>query len=293
MIIRLKTMGIRTLQWLGGLLFILANNSSAQVSKDLEYIDFLIGNNQYTDAGFFLNVIDSSRLNSPAKDSLNYFYAKNYHFKKKSDSASVFYGKVRPSSNYYVRAVLYGSLNDLYANKYITGRLFEINVDTSKILNQQKKIQLCGLWILKRNLKAADSISNGFDYASYLYSREEESLVKLSAEASKMSKKKPVVAAMLSAVVPGLGKYYAGRRGQAIATFFSTIGLGLISAESLYRSGFKSPQFIISASVFSMFYIGNIVGSGYSVRMVKKKKENLINNEVKSVVHSSLRRIYN
>lgn len=79
----------------------------------------------------------------------------------------------------------------------------------------------------------------------------------------------PAKAGIYSAVVPGLGKLYIGNKNQAITAFIANILLAAQATESYLKAGPATPRFIITASLFSVFYTGNIIGS---ISMAKKKK---------------------
>jgi hypothetical protein len=81
------------------------------------------------------------------------------------------------------------------------------------------------------------------------------------------------VAGCLSAVVPGLGKVYAGNNGQALATFLTCGLFGAIATENIIKQGIKNPQSIFFTGMFGLFYIGNIWGSALSVQLVKTEKQ--------------------
>lgn len=71
----------------------------------------------------------------------------------------------------------------------------------------------------------------------------------------------PVLAGLYSAVIPGLGKWYLGDKHQAISAFAVNMLLAGQSIESYVRAGPGSARFIVSASLFGLFYGGNILGS--------------------------------
>ena len=86
-------------------------------------------------------------------------------------------------------------------------------------------------------------------------------------------------------LVPGTGKIYAGATGQGIAAFIMVGMLGGITAETYIKSGPKNPQFIIMGSLFTVFYIGNIYGSVFSVKIANEK----YNDEVKKILLFNMR----
>jgi TM2 domain-containing membrane protein YozV len=84
--------------------------------------------------------------------------------------------------------------------------------------------------------------------------------------------KKPLVAGLLSAAVPGLGKLYGGRRHQFFQTLIVNTLYGLQTYELIKKLGPKNGFTITSISVFSVFYFGQIYGSIRDTRIVKKEK---------------------
>ncbi len=80
----------------------------------------------------------------------------------------------------------------------------------------------------------------------------------------------PAMAGIYSALIPGMGKLYIGYKKQALSSFIANMLLAAQTAESYFKSGYTSPRFIITASVFSIFYTGNIIGS---IAMARKKKK--------------------
>ncbi len=79
--------------------------------------------------------------------------------------------------------------------------------------------------------------------------------------------KKPWKAALLSAALPGSGKWYAGRPRAAMV---NTLGLTLFALQALEthrQLGPKHPLSIANFVVFGVFYGGNIVGSAKAVKV--------------------------
>lgn len=92
---------------------------------------------------------------------------------------------------------------------------------------------------------------------------------------AKYSSKKPWKAALLSAVLPGSGKWYAGRPNSAMV---NTLGLGLFALQAVeaYRKlGPQHPLTIGNMVVFGIFYGGNIAGSAKAVRVRRTELRNL------------------
>jgi hypothetical protein len=87
----------------------------------------------------------------------------------------------------------------------------------------------------------------------------------------KQFNKRSFVAGGLSAVVPGLGKLYAGKPRSALMTFLLHCGYAAQTIESARKLGNKHPLTIINVSAFGVFYLANIYGSFMAVKDLKRE----------------------
>lgn len=85
--------------------------------------------------------------------------------------------------------------------------------------------------------------------------------------------RKPVVAGLLSAVVPGLGKLYAGRKRAFPVVFLSSLINGIQSYESIKKLGYKNPYTLFTLGLSGVFYFANIYGSFHDLVAVKKERK--------------------
>lgn len=105
-------------------------------------------------------------------------------------------------------------------------------------------------------------------------------------------KKHPLLAASLSAIVPGLGELYIGNNRTFSAKFTS---LGILAAQTLesnFKFGFLHPLTFINLSFFSTFYVTNIWGAYHDTKMnkIETKNQFLIHaaNHYSTSLHYSL-----
>lgn len=85
--------------------------------------------------------------------------------------------------------------------------------------------------------------------------------------------KSPFLGGFLSALIPGLGKLYAGKRKAFVATFFIN-GVHFVQTyESATRLDLKHPLNILNISVLAGFYVANIYGSYHDVKEVKRERK--------------------
>jgi len=83
----------------------------------------------------------------------------------------------------------------------------------------------------------------------------------------------PFLAGSFSAILPGAGKWYVGYKRQALTAFIANTLFAVQAVESYSKAGISSPQFIITAGLFGIFYSGNIWGSILAAK--KKKRDHL------------------
>lgn len=96
----------------------------------------------------------------------------------------------------------------------------------------------------------------------------------------KYRKRKPFVAGLLSALVPGLGKVYAGKPRQLVQTLVPITILGLQTWEGYRHLGLRSARFWVFGSMATVFYFGNIYGSAIAVRVAKKEQYEMAKNQI-------------
>lgn len=98
--------------------------------------------------------------------------------------------------------------------------------------------------------------------------------------------KKPVVGALLSAIMPGMGMYYAGRKNST----WNVLGIHVIYAAQIYESvkvlGVKHPFSLISIGICSIFYAANIYGGFMEVNKVKTERKTQYYNEVSNYYYT-------
>lgn len=92
------------------------------------------------------------------------------------------------------------------------------------------------------------------------------------ADAINIDYKKPLIAAALSGIVPGAGKFYTKDWKDGLISFVMFAGSGWQSYRSFRRQGSDSVRGWLFASITTGFYVGNIYGS---FKAAKKYNRNL------------------
>lgn len=272
-------------------LFRFVGFSQNNINPNFLFINHLIENNKQREALFLLN--QTSELTN--SDTINYLKGMNFYLLKKADTSAVYFNLVSQKSNFYTASKFFESLNLSYFKKYNNALTCFANfsADTVVKFNQLINIALAGNYLLLRDYQRFDSISNYFLFDNYTYSNEQHRLIYLKNKLITLKRKSPFVAGALSAVVPGLGKFYVGKKGAAMASLLTNVALGAMVFESYYRTkNFKSPQFITFGTLFTFFYVGNIFGSVYSVKQQIKSVNGKITNEILASIHIPILRFY-
>jgi hypothetical protein len=270
-------------------------NISTRVEEiDLSFVDFLINNQEYEDALLILNEgFKKSRYGTSQTDSINYYTAWAHYYLKNLDSSIVYFKKIKAESAFYLKSKFYQNFEHLYLNQYAEAdsNLNKLILDDTTLV-ELKRFQQATSALMQRDFLKFDAIGNQFKYNNFSCAEEQKELFKRKEEILKNKRKSPLLAGLMSAVIPGTGKFYAGYRGQAISAMVPTFIFAAASIESYYRAGPKSVQFITAASLFSIFYVGNIWGSVLSVKTFYELRNNEIHNNIMLDLHIPLRRIF-
>jgi hypothetical protein len=150
-----------------------------------------------------------------------------------------------------------------------TSHLFlsEFNADNEKVeagtaFYELYLLNQLGEKLLKREF---DNLEQYSDFSDYRLMKEYSQLKGIQSEYQDRKWKSPFVAGALSAVLPGSGKWYAGKKGEAFSSFFQVGLTGYMAYENYRNGGFRNPQFYLFGALFSAYYLGNIFGSTLSI----------------------------
>lgn len=265
---------------------------SAQSSSDFKFINYLIEKGEFEDAIRVCNQTESFS-NALAKDTLLFLKGWSFYSIKSLDSASVHLGGVSGSSRLFPKANFFSAYCNTFQGRYSQARdQLSITSATDSLYNGLKNFELAGISLLERDFKNYEIYSSGFRHSHFAYAKEEEHLKKYYLDLKDHHSKSEVLAGVMSAIVPGSGKIYAGRTAQGVSSMFVTLTIGAMATENIIKSGWKSPQSILLSGLFSMFYIGNIYGSVFAVKYVNNLYDQSINGHLLLDLHLPLRNFF-
>lgn len=113
-------------------------------------------------------------------------------------------------------------------------------------------------------------------------------LSELAASRQQFKARSPLVGAVASALVPGLGKVYAGRVGEGVASLLTVGALGAITAENWIKRGPTNWKTILFGSLGALFYVSGIYGSWVSVGLYNEAYSNNYETAVVATLHLPL-----
>jgi hypothetical protein len=265
-----------------------------KLNKNLQFGRHLVNTQQFSEANFFLRNALKEFTDLDYQDELNYLIGWNYYHQKMLIESSNFLLKVSSSSDRYYKSQFFTSYNYTYQNQLVLASdiLNSLSLNSNN-LNELKSFQLAGIYLLDRDLESFIKYSEDFSLEYFPLAKEEQNLLNYYQSIKSYKSKKPGMAALFSTLIPGSGKIYAGRTGDGVSSFLIVTSLGLISFENYYQSGLKDPKTIFFGSVFSLFYVGNIWGSYFSVKMQNEEFNHEMDHKILFDLHIPLRTIFN
>lgn len=253
-------------------------------SYDYDFTNYLIDNELKADARALL-----SQEYHPS-DTLDFLRGWVHYQLKELEQASSFFKAVPSSSAFYEKTLFYSTAVSAHLGDY-TSPVAPLEAYSGSYA-ELKGLQLAGLALLRGDPVAYKQASAAFGYSDFTISEAEHKLDDIYTYRYETRQKSPLLAAAASAVVPGLGKIYAGKTGEGIAAFLLVGALGAITAEHWVKDGPRDWKTIVPGIMCAGLYLGNIYGSYMSVSIVNNDIHNAQNTTVLYSIHIPLRAVF-
>jgi hypothetical protein len=263
-------------------------------TSDLLFARHLYDQERYAEAVYVLDHISTQELLQPQKDSLLFWQGWTAYTTKKLKLAASRLVLVSDSAAWAVKSHFFAAYCLSFERDTAAARrvLDTLQVKDS-IEKEMRYFQLAGLSLLQRDYKQYEQLRERFTFSSYIMESEETRMDTYSDKLSHYKKKSPLLAGVYSAIIPGAGKIYAGKKKQGIGSFFPVLSLAALTWEAYNRGGVKSARFIGFGSLFSLFYAGNIWGSVVAVKVKQREMNAFYDNKILFDMHIPLRNLYN
>ncbi|MYK16651.1 tetratricopeptide repeat protein [Candidatus Poribacteria bacterium] len=135
--------------------------------------------------------------------------------------------------------------------------------------------QLIGLsYLMQKQWSEAGEVFKTLQGSDVIAIREKASVYHGYAEAgTQLPSRSPFLAGVLSTIVPGAGRLYTGRIGDALNSLL-TVGIaGWQAYDGFHRDGISSAKGWTLGTLGGIFYVGNIYGSVISARVYNQNVE--------------------
>ncbi|MDD5950975.1 MAG: hypothetical protein PUC53_03750 [Bacteroidales bacterium] len=242
-------------------------------SKDFDFVDYLLGNDMGDEALKLLS--DGSYHPS---DSLSYLRAWTDYSLKLLPEAAAEFSQVPFGSPFYDKSLFFNVISNAHLGNW--SRCEELLDSYSGPYKELEALERAGMAMICNDRQAFLEASRSFSFSHYLLSESEREMQQLYTRKFERKEKNPWLAAGASAIVPGLGKIYAGELGEGVASFLAVAALSAITAENWKKNGATNWKTILFGTAGTIFHLGNIYGSYISVGI----HNDFINNELDTAI---------
>ncbi len=264
----------------------------AQNKSELPFIEHLINKGYYKEA---ISLIDKnpSKYTSARQDSINYFRGWAAYSLKNLQESTLSLLKVGEKSPFHLKSRFFAGYNQIFLENYADARaiLGHINAQAdpnSSLLN----FELCGIEMLQGNWPKANELLHQVNPDIATLNQQVTALGQICREQAAHRFKSPFLAGVMSAIVPGSGKIYAGKTGEGIAAMIATTGFGLITWENYRKLGIDHVKTIFFGCIFAANYASNIYGSVISVKITENEYKDATHNQILFQLHIPLRNFF-
>ncbi len=261
-----------------------------RTSKDLQFAKYLMDKKYDDEAIFVLKGLSQQATEIQQHDSANYWLGNIYYNRQELENSIQYFDLVSHRSIHLKpEAVFFSSFNEAYLRHYSIAqqKLAAFNPEDSLQLSL-KNFELAGVNLLQRKFSAFDSLVSQFN-KHHLLARQQSELIDFRNILVSGSGKSSFKAGLLSALVPGAGKFYAGYKSQGFLNFIVAGLLGVQAWEGYRKSGPESFRFIAYSALFTTFYISTIWGSALAVKIKRNEISNTLDAQILFSMHIPIR----
>lgn len=264
----------------------------AQDKTELLFIEHLLNKGNYKEV-IFLTGRDSLKFSQVQQDSVNFYKGWAQYSLKELDLSTSSFLKVGKGSPFYSKSQFFAGYNQIYLGKYAEARKIfgemTFNEDPKQSL---ANFELSGIEMLEGNWAKADEQLRQIDRKIAFLNQHISALQQIGKEKETHRKKSPFLAGVMSGIVPGSGKIYAGRTGEGIASMIATTGFGLVAWENYRKLGIENLKTIFFGGVFLASYASTIYGSVVSVKITEHNYHDARHNQILLQLHIPLRNFF-
>lgn len=275
---------------LGGVFSLSAQRNAL---ADYRFGSYLLGKGLMRDAVTLTHTL-SDDYTPAGLDTMRYLKGWTLYQMQDFGSARGVFSEVGTSSSFYPKSAFFGTICDLESGDFEGAKSRLDSFALSSHAAEFKELlafERGGIALLEGDHKAYEEQKRSFTYSHFALTDGQHTLDRIAQNRPK--ELSPWVAGVASAIVPGLGKIYAGNVGEGVASFLLVGAFAALTADSWAKADTPANwRTITYGTIGSLLYIGNIFGSIASVKVYYKNFEEINRQAVMYSIHIPLRDIF-
>jgi len=253
------------------------------------FATYLFNNELYPD---LISLLTDKNKTDKLNSIENFYLGWSYYTQKELDLSSTFLLRVDSTSTQYEQARFFSAFNHAFLGNYPLAKQILNRYTPSKAYQNLHNFEQAGLHLLQHNTSSYNNLRGLLNPKDHLISNEIGILDHISKEIHEWDNKSPWLAGLMSAIIPGTGKMYAGKIGSGISSLLTVGILGVLSVENYLKDGLSDPKTILFSTMFTLFHIGNIYGSIYAVKDVQNDFNKKVEHRILFHLHIPLRNAF-
>jgi len=271
---------------------LIARIGICQQKNELPFIEHLINKGYYKEV---IRLTDNySFLKEQGRqDSLNYYRGWAFYSLKNLELSTLSLLNVGKESPFYLKSRFFAGYNQIFLANYVEARniISQLNVKDEPNLSLVN-FELSGIDLLQGFWPQAKEHLQLVNTNVATINQQVLALGQINQELESHRPKSPLLAGVMSCIIPGSGKIYAGKTGAGIASMIAAAGFGLITWENYRKLGTGNVKTIFFGSIFAANYVSNIYGSVVSVRVIENEYKDAKHNQILFQLHIPLRNFF-
>ena len=260
---------------------------------DYKFGNYLLGKGLMRDATTLVHTLPDD-YTPAALDTMRYLKGWTLYQTRNFAPAAEVFAEVGEGSEFYAKSTFLGAICNLELGDVGTAKGTLNTFATTPAADNYRELlalELGGIALLEGDYDTYAEQSREFTFSNYALATEQQSLDNIALNRPK--ELSPWVAGVASAIVPGLGKIYAGDVGGGVASFLLVGAFAALTANSWAKAGTPNNwRTITYGTIGSLLYISNIFGSIASVKVYYQNFEEINREAVMYSIHIPLRNIF-
>lgn len=251
-----------------------------------------------TDKAYYEDIIllgklDWGHLEQAELDSMNYYTGWAYYNLQMLEEGISSFSSVSRESDFLNASRFFAAWCELYQKNPAKAIIYLDQTENKSTAEKELfDIFSIGGSLMQGNIQKTDSLLLLQNNTNKLYKPQWDRMNQHYVRLLNFHPKSYATAGILSGIIPGLGKFYTGQKGAGASSLIIAGGLAAISLENGIKTGWKSWNTILAASIFTIFYVGNIYGSVVSVKVYRERFNNELDRAVLLDLNIPLRNIF-